>query len=121
LNILHESVSGILVFSLTHCHGIASFLDVFQNVGVIDVIFDGISDWVVPGNVLELEVRFPLTAFFLLFDLVDNVLSKHHLVAFLLLHLFLLLQPLVVFEFLESLILLIFLILFNISQILLVL
>jgi hypothetical protein len=100
---------------------VASFLDVFQNVGVFDVVFNGVSDWVVPGNVLELEVRFLLAAFFLLFDLLNNVLPKHHLVSFLLLHLFLLLHPLVVFEFLESLVLLIFFLLFNISQILLVL
>ena len=121
MNFFLQSVPGILILPLAHLHEAASFLDVFQNVWVVDVVLDGVGDWVVPGYVLVLELLFSLAAFFLLLDLLHNVLSEDHLVVFLLFHLLLLLQPLVVFELLKRLVLLVFLLLLSMPQVILIL
>lgn len=49
-------------------------LNLFQNVRVVDVILDGVGDWIVPGHTVVIEYRPPPPLYSLLLDL------AHHLV-----------------------------------------
>lgn len=54
-----------------------------EYVGIIDVVFDGISDRIVPAHRIHLEVRFVVPPKALILSLLSDLLSDHQLLLFL--------------------------------------
>jgi hypothetical protein len=51
----------------------------FEDVGVIDVVLDGIGDWIVPGNAVHLEIGFSSPLQMLCLHLLLNLSSQRQL------------------------------------------
>lgn len=51
-------------------------LEFFEDIGVIDVVFDGIGDWIVPGNSVHLEIGFSSPLQMLCLHLLLNLSSQ---------------------------------------------
>lgn len=96
-------------------------LDFFEDVGIVNVILDGVGDGVVSAHILIMEGGFPLPFHLLFFDLPDHRLS--HLLFVVLLHIgqLSLLLVLAVLQLLERLVLLVFVRLLHLPQVLFVL
>ena len=73
-------------------------LHFLEDVRVVNMVFNGICDGVVPGHIVKLKVRLSLLSLTLLIDLTHNVASEGLLSHFVPLNFLLVLHQLVVFE-----------------------
>ena len=86
-----------------------SVLDFLQNVRIVNMILNWVSNWIVSGHVLILEVSFSLLPLPLLLHLDHDFISEGFLARLLFLKLVLVLKILIVFQLFEGLVLFSFL------------